>query len=520
MAGDPRTEFRDGMRVTTDHMRHMQDRLREAVLDVRRTIGLGRIGWGLRATLDDRSVNVTPGIAFSPSGLRLSLDSAAAVSLPDGDGPFRVTLRAEHGDVEALRSAGAPTLLTVVTRLEAAADADSELGGDAIPIARVTAGADGLALVQDPGWFVAAGHHTHTGEFVQDAEGRWHFDGAPLTVDATVGPPGPAGAPGAPGPAGPQGAPGEQGVPGLPGPAGPAGPAGASGAPGPVGPQGAPGEQGVPGLPGPAGPPGEPGGSVPGPGGPQGAAGEQGAPGLPGPAGPPGAPGTPGASGPIGPPGLPGAPGAVGPVGPAGAPGAAGTPGAPGPIGPPGPQGEQGVAGPQGEVGPRGQRGATGPAGPGLDPDWPFIAKVSWEQGRRETMDRTLTLLREAQVQLSMEVHARTTETQPACVQVWYEPEVRVVTGNATIRVPAAILNFHVNTKVDRNLLVFAAADGESQLREVMRQGGRILIRIHCGHLQAIDERPFSASLDGIMGTTSPHAPGGVHETWFFVAAG
>ena len=84
MAGDPRTEFRDGMRVTTDHMRHMQDRLREAVLDVRRTIGLGRIGWGLRATLDDRSVNVTPGIAFSPSGLRLSLDSAAAVSLPDG----------------------------------------------------------------------------------------------------------------------------------------------------------------------------------------------------------------------------------------------------------------------------------------------------------------------------------------------------------------------------------------------------------------------------------------------------
>ena len=54
MAGDPRTEFRDGMRVTTDHMRHMQDRLREAVLDVRRTIGLGKIGWGLRATLDDR----------------------------------------------------------------------------------------------------------------------------------------------------------------------------------------------------------------------------------------------------------------------------------------------------------------------------------------------------------------------------------------------------------------------------------------------------------------------------------
>ena len=169
---------------------------------------------------------------------------------------------------------------------------------------------------------------------------------------------------------------------------------------------------------------------------------------------------------------------------------------------------------------PRGQRGATGPAGPGLDPDWPFIAKVSWEQGRREPLDRTLTLLREAQVSLSMEVHARTAETQPACVQVWYEPEVRVVTGNTTIRIPAAILNFHVNVKVDGNLIVFSVADAEPQLREVMRQGGRILIRIHCGHLLAIDERPFSASLDGIMGTTSPHAPGGVHETWFFVTPG
>src|SRR5262245_14249399 len=312
MAGDPRTEFRDGMRVTSDHMRHMQDRLREAVLDVRRTIGLGRIGWGLRTTLTDRSVNVAPGIAFPPSGLRLSLDTAAAVSLPDGNGPFRITLRAEHGDVAALRSAGNPTLLTVVTRLEAAAD-DSEPGGDAITIARVTAGADGLSMVQDPGWFVAAGHHTHTGEFTQDADGRWHYDGAPLTQGAAAGPPGPPGPPGAPGPVGPPGAPGAQGVPGSPGPAGPPGPPGTSGAPGPVGPAGAQGVQGVPGLPGPAG--------------------------------------------------TAGAPGPAGPPGPLGPPGPQGTPGAPGVAGPPGPAGPVGPAGPQGEAGPRGQRGAAGPPG-------------------------------------------------------------------------------------------------------------------------------------------------------------
>jgi hypothetical protein len=145
---------------------------------------------------------------------------------------------------------------------------------------------------------------------------------------------------------------------------------------------------------------------------------------------------------------------------------------------------------------------------------------VSWEQGQRENLDRTLALLREAQISLSKEVHTRIADTQPACVQVWYEPEARIVTGNATVRIPAGILNLHLNVKVDRDLLVFSVADGEAQLREIMRQGGRILIRIHCGHLLDSEERPFSASLDGIMGTTSPHAPGGVHETWFFVSAG
>jgi len=412
MANDPRTEFRDGMRVTSDHMRHMQDRLREAILDVRRTLGLGKIGWGLRGSLTDRSVSVTPGVAYTASGVRLSLDTAATVSLPDGDGPFRVMLRAEHGDVEALRHAGEPTLLTVATRLEAAVDDNSDLGDDTITVAQVKTGADGLTVAQDSAWYIAAGHHAHSGEFFQDVEGRWHYDGPALA----------------------SGGPGEPGVPG---------PQGEQGPPGPQGEQGASGSQGEQGAPGPRG--------------------EQ---------------------------------------------------------GPPGPQGE---AGPPGEAGARGRRGATGPAGPpgppgpGLDPEWPFIAKVTWTQGQRENIDRAVAILRKAQVTLSKELHARTLETQPACVQVWYEPEA---TGTVTARIPAAILNFHVNVKLDGSLIVFNVVDAEAQLREAMRQGGRVLIRVHCGHLLDGDERPFSASLDGIMDTKSPHAPGGVHETWFFVAAG
>src|SRR6267143_1116499 len=98
MADDPRTEFRDGMRVTASHLRHMQDRLREAVLDLRRSLGLGKIGWGLRASLEGRTVIVTPGAAFAPSGVRLALENPAELKLPDGDGPFRVVIEAKTED--------------------------------------------------------------------------------------------------------------------------------------------------------------------------------------------------------------------------------------------------------------------------------------------------------------------------------------------------------------------------------------------------------------------------------------
>ena len=82
MAEDARSQFVDGLRVTADHLEHAQDRLREAVLDLRRTIGLNRIAWGLRATLDNGSIRLEPGVAFSKSGVRLTIDAPANLGAP------------------------------------------------------------------------------------------------------------------------------------------------------------------------------------------------------------------------------------------------------------------------------------------------------------------------------------------------------------------------------------------------------------------------------------------------------
>ena len=216
-----------------------------------------------------------------------------------------------------------------------------------------------------------------------------------------------------------------------------------------------------------------------------------------------------------------GAAGAKGDVGAAGPKGDPGAQGAKGDAGPAGAKGETGDAGPKGDpgppgpAGPAGQRGPAGPPGEGLDPDWPFIVKVSWPQGQRLNIDQAAAILHDARITLSAELHPRTLEAQPACVEVWLEPDTRITTGTATVRVPAPILTLHPNPKLDGAAIFFGVTDGDGQIKEAMRQGGRVLLRVvHCGHLMDRDERPFSASLDGVLGTRSPHGPGGVHETW------
>lgn len=274
---DARTVFVDGLRVTADHLQHLQDRLRESVLDLRRVVGTGRVAWGLVAAADGDRVRLEPGLAFSPGGVRLSLESAVGLDVPPERGSWRLVLRAANADVESLRVGTRATLVTLRTTAELVPAGGGEAPGpDALAVATVTRKARGVDVEQDDELFVAAGRHGHSGKHFQDADGRWHYDGPRLQAGEVAagpqgdpGPPGPQGPKGDPGPAGPKGDAGPRGEKGDAGPQGPpgpagtsatgggaAGPAGPAGPPGPVGPQGPAGAQGPA---GPAGPPGPPG---------------------------------------------------------------------------------------------------------------------------------------------------------------------------------------------------------------------------------------------------------------------
>src|SRR5689334_3379943 len=146
MAEDARTQFVDGLRVTADHLQHLQDRLREAVTDLRRTVGLGRIGWGLHTTTQASNVTVQPGVAFAPSGIRLRLDAPVNLAIPSGNGPWQVVLTGIQGDRQSVRVGGQPTIITLTTTvaLVAAAGSPPQLSTDSLAVAVGSQGEGGF----------------------------------------------------------------------------------------------------------------------------------------------------------------------------------------------------------------------------------------------------------------------------------------------------------------------------------------------------------------------------------------
>lgn len=299
MTESQKTRFVDGLRVTPLHLNHSQATAEQAVRDLRGVVGLGKIGYGFRLVLseDGSQVTLSPGLAFSSSGLRLALDEGVTLTVPEGPGPFSVVLRAENHDEPSARLDELATVIYEDTAVEVAAG-EIAPDADALVVGALERGDDeALSVSQDGQLFLAPAYHGHTGAFFQDELGFWRFDGRELLVDEE----------GATGPAGPPGAQGPQGDPG---------PEGAEGRPGP---QGDPGTQGPPGEQGAAGPEGAPGQT--GPPGAQGATGEKGEKGDKGDPGDKGDSGTPGEKGDKGDTGAAGAGGATGPAGDAGPPG-------------------------------------------------------------------------------------------------------------------------------------------------------------------------------------------------------
>ena len=170
------TRFLDGMRVATEHMRHLQQASIERALQLREALGIGKVCHGLKVEPEDGgTVSVSPGLALDAFGRPIALDAPVTLALDVA----KALLVAAY----ELRSSGlvngVPTLLANGAKVEARS-APPPYEDGAVPFAEVTRDEAGVHVVQKGEWYLPPLHHGHSGEFFADADGRWRYDGAPI----------------------------------------------------------------------------------------------------------------------------------------------------------------------------------------------------------------------------------------------------------------------------------------------------------------------------------------------------
>ena len=170
------TRFLDGMRVATEHMRHLQQASIERVRQLRETLGAGKVCYGLKVTTSGGEVSVSPGLAIDGFGRPIVVDAALTIAAEND----KASLVAVYDLRASLLVNGVPTLLANGARVEARPTPPPYDDG-AVRFAEVTREGTGAEIavhvVQKGEWYLPPLDHGHSGEFFTDAGGRWRHDG-------------------------------------------------------------------------------------------------------------------------------------------------------------------------------------------------------------------------------------------------------------------------------------------------------------------------------------------------------
>ena len=197
-----RVAFLDGMRISREHLEHLQAYLRLGVFQLRETVGEGRVAHGLKtkaAPGTPGNIQVSPGLALDAFGRPLSLDTARTLPVDLGTAPVLYAVLAHdlrYGEFFK----GFPTVITDHVKLELRSAAPPYADGGVrfaeirpAPVSAVgavtpagaatpaaPAGASGLLIAQAGEWYLPPLDHGHSGRFYQDEQARMRYDGHPL----------------------------------------------------------------------------------------------------------------------------------------------------------------------------------------------------------------------------------------------------------------------------------------------------------------------------------------------------
>jgi hypothetical protein len=140
----------DGLRITTDHVNHLQGALASGLDDLRQIVGLGHAQTGLDvAVADDGTVTIQPGVAFDFEKNRLACDDPLNLKIAFADQDQSKYICLKYEQVEDGAVEGHPTLIW---------DSCSALVRDVLPdrkenlvtLVKVVKAADGKLKVHQP----------------------------------------------------------------------------------------------------------------------------------------------------------------------------------------------------------------------------------------------------------------------------------------------------------------------------------------------------------------------------------
>ncbi|HEU5098943.1 MAG TPA: hypothetical protein VFU22_07990, partial [Roseiflexaceae bacterium] len=102
----------DGLRITTEHMEHLQGSLQSAVQDLREALGLGKVYQGFEAVVEsDHLVKVQPGLAFDLAKNRIVSDEPITIEVTFEQQQDTQYVCIKYARVEGGQVEGRPTLI-------------------------------------------------------------------------------------------------------------------------------------------------------------------------------------------------------------------------------------------------------------------------------------------------------------------------------------------------------------------------------------------------------------------------
>lgn len=179
-----RVKFLDGMRVTIEHMEHLQALWLSAAVQLRKAIGTGKVSYGLKVEpAPGNKVRVGSGLAFDRKGRPLALEEEREVALDFGISKT-LYLALVYAQRSGVIVSGVPTLVFNEVKIETRTAAPPYTD-DAVVFAELRGGDGGaVSVVQRGDWYMPPLDHGHSGEFKLDADMRWRYDGHALAAQA------------------------------------------------------------------------------------------------------------------------------------------------------------------------------------------------------------------------------------------------------------------------------------------------------------------------------------------------